>query len=64
MDRADNSDVYVLKGSQSELLFEVAKTDSGLAADEIGTVVWIRVVPLGSTYLHIANTDAAGFCPE
>jgi hypothetical protein len=62
VDRADNSDVYVLKGVHSELLFEVAKAAAGLPTEETGTVVWMRIVPLGSTQLHIANTDAAGPC--
>lgn len=62
VDTADNSDVYVLRGSRTELLFEVAKDASGLPADEIGTVVWMRIVPLDASYLHIANTDAAGAC--
>ena len=62
VDRASNSDVYVLRGTRSELLFEVAKAPSGLAPAQIGTVVWMRIVPLGSEYLHIANTDAAGAC--
>ncbi|HMH57657.1 MAG TPA: hypothetical protein VK537_00610 [Galbitalea sp.] len=62
VDRADNSDVYVLAGTGSELLFEVAKDASGLPAEWIGTVVWMRIVPLDMTYLHIANTDVAGPC--
>ena len=62
VDAADNSDVYVLRGSASELLFEVAKPDSGLPAAAIGTVVWMRIVPIDEAYLHIANTDAAGPC--
>lgn len=62
LDSASNSDVYVLKGAHSELLFEVAKADSGLPSRELGTVVWMRVVPLDSEFLHIANTDAGGEC--
>jgi hypothetical protein len=59
---ADNSDVYVLKGARSELLFEVAKAEAGLNAAETNTVVWMRIVPLGTSQLHIANTDSAGPC--
>jgi hypothetical protein len=62
VDRADNSDVYVLDGTTSKLLFEVAKDDSGMSAEQIGTVVWMRIVPTGDTSLHIANSDAAGPC--
>jgi hypothetical protein len=40
----------------------VAKAPAGLPTQETGTVVWMRIVPLGSTQLHIANTDAAGPC--
>jgi hypothetical protein len=62
VDRADNSDVYVLGGTTSKLLFEVAKVDSGLPAEQIGTVVWMRIVPSGDSALHIANSEAAGPC--
>jgi hypothetical protein len=62
VDNAENSDVYVLRGSQSELLFEVAKAAAGLPVEETGTVVWMRIVPLGATQLHIANTDVSGTC--
>jgi hypothetical protein len=62
VDRADNSDVYVLGGTTSKLLFEVAKVDSGLPAEQIGTVVWMRIVPTSDSALHIANSDAAGPC--
>jgi hypothetical protein len=62
VDSADNSDVYVLKGSHSELLFEVAKAGAGLPIEETGTVVWMHIVPIGSTPLHYANSDAAGVC--
>jgi len=60
--RAANSDVYVLKGARSELLFEVAKAAAGLNSAETGTVVWMRIVPLGTVQLHIADTDSAGPC--
>jgi hypothetical protein len=62
LDSADNSDVYILRGASTQLLFEVAKPDSGLPAAEIGTVVWMRIVPIEDTGLHIANTDVAGPC--
>jgi hypothetical protein len=62
LDEADNSDVYVLPGTRSELLFEVAKAAAGLPAEETGTVVWMRIVPLDDAYLHIADTDATGPC--
>jgi hypothetical protein len=62
VDAADNSDVYVLAGAKSELLFEVAKPGAGLPLEETGTVVWMRIVPLGSSQLHIANTDVSGPC--
>jgi hypothetical protein len=62
VDRADNSDVYVLAGTTSKLLFEVANDDSGMPAAQIGTVVWMRIVPTSDTSLHIANSDAAGPC--
>ncbi|HEX4399929.1 MAG TPA: hypothetical protein VHZ98_01220 [Galbitalea sp.] len=62
VDRADNSDVYILPGARSELLFEVAKAAAGLPVEETGTVVWMRIVPLGTTQLHIANTDVSGPC--
>ncbi|HEY5231896.1 MAG TPA: hypothetical protein VIJ11_13520 [Galbitalea sp.] len=64
VDRADNSDVYVLGGTSSKLLFEVAKDASGLPSEAIGTVVWMRIVSASDTFLHIANTDAAGPCSE
>jgi hypothetical protein len=44
------------------LLFEVAKPGAGLPLEETGTVVWMRIVPLGSSQLHIANTDVSGPC--
>jgi hypothetical protein len=62
LDSADNSDVYVLSGTRSELLFEVATAATGLPIEETGTVVWMRIVPLGTTQLHIANTDSSGPC--
>jgi hypothetical protein len=62
LDSAENSDVYVLTGAHSELLFEVAKAAAGLPVEETGTVVWMRIVPLGTTQLHIANTDVSGAC--
>jgi hypothetical protein len=62
VDRADNSDVYILPGTHSELLFEVANAAAGLPVEETGTVVWMRIVPLGTTQLHIANTDVSGPC--
>jgi hypothetical protein len=62
LDAAENSDVYILTGAKSELLFEVAKAAAGLPVEETGTVVWMRIVPLGTTGLHIANTDVAGAC--
>jgi hypothetical protein len=62
LDAADNSDVYVLPGSHSELVFEVAKAGAGLPVEETGTVVWMRIVLLGTTQLHIANTDVSGAC--
>jgi hypothetical protein len=62
LDSADNSDVYVLPGTRSELLFEVAKAAAGLPIEETGTVVWMHIVPRDSTVLHYANSDAAGPC--
>jgi hypothetical protein len=62
VDAADNSDVYVLPGAHSELLFEVAKAGAGLPVEETGTVVWMHVVPLGDTQVHYANSDATGVC--
>jgi hypothetical protein len=62
LDSAPNSDVYVLTGTSSKLLFEVAKTAAGLPVEETGTVVWMRIVPLADTTLHIADTDATGPC--
>jgi hypothetical protein len=62
LDAADNSDVYVLSGTRSELLFEVATAATGLPVEETGTVVWMRIVPLGTTQLHIADTDTSGPC--
>jgi hypothetical protein len=62
VDHADNSDVYVLSGARAKLLFEVAKAGAGLPVEETGTVVWMRIVPLGDTQLHIANSDASGVC--
>jgi hypothetical protein len=61
-DVAVNSDVYVLTGAHSKLLFEVAKKAAGLPVEETGTVVWMRIVPLAQTQLHIADTDSAGPC--
>jgi hypothetical protein len=62
LDSAPNSDVYVLTGSRSKLLFEVAKTAAGLPVEETETVVWMRIVPLADTDLHIADTDVSGPC--
>jgi hypothetical protein len=62
LDSAANSDVYVLPGAHSELLFEVAKAGAGLPVEETGTVVWMHIVSLGETQLHYANSDAAGVC--
>jgi hypothetical protein len=62
VDSADNSDVYILPGAHSELLFEVAKAAAGLPIEETGTVVWMRIVQVGTTQLHIANTDVSGPC--
>jgi hypothetical protein len=59
---ADNSNVYVLPGAGSELLFEVAKAGAGLPVEETGTVVWMHVVPLGSAPRHYANSDVSGPC--
>jgi hypothetical protein len=61
-DHAENSDVYILSGAHSELLFEVAKAAAGLPVEETNTVVWMRIVPLGTSQLHIANTDVSGPC--
>lgn len=62
VDHAENSDVYILPGAHSELLFEVAKAAAGLPVEETDTVVWMRIVALGTTQLHIANTDGSGPC--
>jgi len=62
LNSAPNSDVYVLTGAHSKLLFEVAKKGAGLPVEETGTVVWMRIVPLADTDLHIADTDATGPC--
>jgi hypothetical protein len=62
VDRADNSDVYILAGTGSKLLVEVAKDASGMPSEQIGTFVWMRIDPIDDTSLHIANTDAAGPC--
>jgi hypothetical protein len=62
VDHAENSDVYILSGARSELLFEVAKAAAGLPVEETNTVVWMRIVPLGTSQRHIANTDVSGPC--
>jgi hypothetical protein len=66
VNHAPNSDVYVLRGAHSELLFETANHDASnptnWTASQVNTVIWMRVVPLTETQLHIANTDGAGPC--
>jgi hypothetical protein len=62
LDSAPNGDVYILRGTHSKLLFEVAKAPAGLPVEETATVVWMRIVPLAATTLHIADTDATGPC--
>jgi hypothetical protein len=66
VNHAVNSDVYVLAGAHGKLLFETANHDASdptnWTAAQVNTVVWMRVVPLAETQLHIANTDGAGPC--
>jgi hypothetical protein len=66
VNHASNSDVYVLPGTHSKLLFETANYDASdptnWTAAQVNTVVWMRVVPTAETQLHIANTDGSGPC--
>jgi hypothetical protein len=61
VDSAENSDVYVLHGTQGQLMFEVLKGPDNAGEPE-GVVVWMQVIPLDIAPFHIANTDAAGPC--
>ncbi len=56
----------MLHGAHSELLFETANHDASDPTNwtpvQVDTVVWMRVVALTETQLHIANTDGVGPC--
>jgi hypothetical protein len=58
------SDVFSIDGSAGTLIFEVANglTARYWPAERVGTVLWMRIVPLGTEVDAIAGTDGLIIC--
>jgi hypothetical protein len=58
IDSAVNSDVYILNGARSKLLFEVANPADFVDPTQTGKVLWMHIVGLTASHLHFANGES------
>ncbi|HEY2642421.1 MAG TPA: hypothetical protein VGI56_01590 [Galbitalea sp.] len=58
------SDIYSVDGTTGTLVFEVANglTPHYWSTKQIGAILWMRIVPLGSEIYAIAGTDGIALC--